>query len=69
MCLRPHARRMASVLLRVICGRILPFAFSSAMALSCLPQISQICTDAFHVQPAKESVLIRRAGGASKTKQ
>ena len=37
--------------------------------LSCLPQISQICTDAFHVQPAKESVLIRRAGGASKTKQ
>ena len=43
--------------------------FQAHRALSCLPQISQICTDAFHVQPAKESVLIRRAGGASKTKQ
>ena len=47
-------------------GEFSHLLFQAHWALSFLPQISQICTDAFHVQPAKESVLICCAGGASK---
>ena len=43
--------------------------FQAHRALSCLPQISKICTDVFpciQLSACERSVLIRRAGGASK---
>ena len=50
-------------------GKFSHVLFQAHRALSCLPQISQICTDVFpciQLSACDRSVLIRRAGGASK---
>ena len=69
MCLRPHARLMAFVIVCDLWANS-PICFFKRIGRLVVSHRSlRFAQMQFHFQSAKESVPIRCAGGASKTKQ